>query len=412
MITVKDLSFDQREAYDSIVKWIANKGPTPVLTLGGYAGTGKSTVTGIIGSLEALQPIAFVTYTGKASSVLRKKLGVRTRNFTCTEDRGDDQMSYCGTIHSLIYQPIIENGVVTEWELRTELDADYKLIVIDEASMVDDDMLIQLRGFGIPILAVGDHGQLPPVSGYGSLMDDPMLRLEKIHRQAEGNPIIALSKAIRETGRFDSKASEWITYGRLSDLNVYLAKRYTLKTDLNKLVTICYTNSRRVHTNAVTRSILKRPGPPTAKEQIVCLKNIKGTSIYNGMRGIIHTMNGRDEKFPWQMKANVDFVEDALLDQNVLMCVAQFGCDKTLDFERFAERLMQIAKKDIHVYSWSQVGHLFDFGYAMTAHKCQGSQFDDVLLTVERPSRVDEDGYRRWCYTAVTRASSHLTVLR
>jgi exodeoxyribonuclease-5 len=411
MITVKDLSPDQRSAYDTILKWIKDGGPTPVLSLGGYAGTGKSTVTGLIGALPQLQPIAFATYTGKASSVLRRKLGITTRNYACTENHGDDRMSYCGTIHGLIYIPIVENNVVVDFDLRQELDADYKLIVIDEASMVNDDMLMELRGFGIPILAVGDHGQLPPVGGFGSLMLDPMLRLEKIHRQAEGNPIIALSKAIRETGRFDRKQSEFVRYGRLFQIGKLLEERYGSDADISKLVTICYTNARRVTTNNLTRKILGKPGPPSVRDQIVCLKNIKRTSIYNGMRGIIKKMGGRDRQFPWQMLAEVDFVEDGELNQHVAMCVAQFGFDKTLTFETFAQRLMQIAKKDLNVYSWSQVGQLFDFGYAMTAHKCQGSQFDDVLLAVERPNRVDEDGFRRWMYTAITRASSKLTIL-
>jgi exodeoxyribonuclease-5 len=284
-------------------------------------------------------------------------------------------------------------------------------ILVSNCSMVNDDMLIALRGFGIPILAVGDHAQLPPVSGHGSLMENPMLRLEKIHRQAEGNPIIALSKTIRETGRFDYKSSEFIKYGKLFQLGKILESRYSAQVDVNKLVTICYTNGRRVSANAMTRNFLKRQGPPTSKEQLVCLRNIKGTSIYNGMRGIINRMEGRDAKFPWQMKAVVDFVEDDLLNQSVLMCVAQFGYDKTLDFEKFEERLMQIAKKDIHCYSWSQVGHLFDFGYALTCHKMQGSSAEDVLLLAERPSRITDDEWKRWGYTAITRSSERITIL-
>jgi len=242
-------------------------------------------------------------------------------------------------------------------------------------------------------------------------MESPMIRLEKIHRQAEGNQIIALSKVIRETGRFDRKSSEFVRYGRLADTEKVIGLRYTESADLSKLVTICYTNSRRVHINGLTRRALGRPGPPGVRDQIVCLKNIKRTSIYNGMRGIIQKMTGRDRQFPWQMLADVDFVEDDVLNQRVSMCVAQFSVDKTLTFESFAERLVKIAKKDIHVYSWNQVGHLFDFGYAMTVHKCQGSSFDDVLFTVERPNRVDEDSFRRFLYTAVTRSSRLLTVL-
>src|SRR5208282_6828508 len=102
------------------------------------------------------------------------------------------------------------------------------LIIVDEASMVADDMVRDLQSFHVPILAVGDHGQLPPVGGVGSLMKNPMLRLEQIHRQAEGNPIIALSKMIREQGRIpDELPGDAVRFGKLRFVENLLEERYT-----------------------------------------------------------------------------------------------------------------------------------------------------------------------------------------
>ena len=62
-------------------------------------------------------------------------------------------------------------------------------------------MFEDLKSFGVPILAVGDHGQLPPVRGTFNLMEKPDIRLTKIHRQAENDPIVRLSILAREEGQ-------------------------------------------------------------------------------------------------------------------------------------------------------------------------------------------------------------------
>ena len=55
-----------------------------------------------------------------------------------------------------------------------------------------------LLSFGLPVLFVGDHGQLEPIGTSAGLMADPHVRLETIHRQARGNPILRLATALRE----------------------------------------------------------------------------------------------------------------------------------------------------------------------------------------------------------------------
>ena len=55
-------------------------------------------------------------------------------------------------------------------------------------------------------------------------------------------------------------------------------------------------------------------------------------------------------------------------------------------------------------------GDLFDFGYALTVHKAQGSQAKRVILFEERFSQMTDDEWRRWLYTAVTRAEEELFI--
>lgn len=432
-LQLHDLSPDQHAAYNQITEWAHyNYSSQPILTVGGYAGTGKSELLGVFAREGGIDNIAFCAYTGRASSVLRGKLmrgGISTRgrvlkganeNLPAGYYETDSTFQgkpYCGTIHSLIYKPIVNErtGRIDRWERRDELDAPYKLLVLDEASMVSDEMLDDLSSYGIQILAVGDHGQLPPVGGLGSLMQDPHIRLEKIHRQAENNPIIALSAEIRNTGRINRKFADGqhIFFDTIPHLRHLLGKRYRglAGAELFKLATLCYTNRRRAGTNLLTRTVLGLNGPPKVGEQVMCLRNQRDKNIYNGMRGLITRDQGRHAVWPWQLQAEVDFVEDDVT-ANVTMIAQQFGHDRTFnDFEEIQKQLFQTSGKKINIDNWSQVGGLFDYGYAATVHKFQGSQVDDVLLVAERAGPCTDDQWRRWQYTAITRAVKRITIL-
>lgn len=502
-ITVSDLSPDQREVYNAVIDWTGDSRGIDVMTLGGFAGSGKSTLVSLVASTLPA-PIAFCAYTGKASSVLKRKLhaaGMFTVSVQKMNRDGSPSIEprpYCGTIHSLIYRmcecrepktvnltkPCPEKGCNTElswvdtdrvvcgkghgfkmnaekfealkprtafvyaekdadgqctkcggkeWIRRESLDRSYSLIIIDEASMVDDMMLRDLKSYGVPILAVGDHGQLPPVGGTGSLMKAPMLRLEKIHRQAEGNPIIALSKMIRETGRLpedwrsleDAEGNEAVTFGKLRTVDSFLEERYANASPERLLAMglACYTNRRRMGLNVAARRALgtARVGRelPKAGEHLVCLRNMKtrngGAPIFNGMRGVLTT----DANFKVNKKADgtviatsethlvgsVEFPDDDIEAREYEMLAGQFNREKT-----FAQP--EELAREVGIHSFAMAGALFDFGFAMTVHKMQGSQFEDLVVCVERPGPVGEEDWRRWLYTAVTRASVRLTVLR
>lgn len=505
-ITVNDLSADQREAYNSIIGWVEDAEYTEeggILTLGGVAGSGKSTLISLVA--ERVNLPAFCAYTGKAASVLKRKLaaaGIQTVGPQRKREGGGlslDERPFCGTIHSLIYRmcscreprvvkvnkPCPEKGCIgetrweneqsvcakghvglvkttkafealeprevieraargddgrcklcfgKEWFRRETLDRDYSLIIVDEASMVDDAMLGDLRGYGVPILAVGDHGQLPPVGGAGALMRDPQIRLEKTHRQAEGNPIIALSKIIRETGRIpeDFAGGDAVTFARLRELDRLLEDRYADATPerLLEMGIVCYTNRRRVGLNVAVRRArgTARVGRelPRKGEHVVCLRNMKpkmGTDpIYNGMRGVLGSdaipklvrdphgefKNDRGEpcrESKAHLMGTIAFPEDDIAAREYEMLRAQFGRDKT-----YSE--VEELQRETGISSFGAAGALFDFGFAMTCHKMQGSQVDDLVVLVERPGPVSDADWAKWIYTATTRSAAKLTILR
>lgn len=484
--SLSDLSPDQRVAYDGITSWLKVGSATKrTLTLGGYAGSGKSTVVSVLAH-EMPKPLAFCAFTGKASSVLGRKLaqaGIATVNRVAPRTNGErsfEPRPYCGTIHGLVMRPcdicmveeeyehtygpdcqegtskeavaILDGQDGTVEELanpfatppgkclacnppppkkakencprcnnarflkRDRLDRQYRLIVVDEASMVTDDMLGVLLGYGIPILAVGDHGQLPPVGGTGSLMKKPDLRLEQIHRQAAGNPIIALSQKVRETGDIDDRLEDGEAFTILPKrkLDDWIASRFSagrLAADPRSpegilgSVLISWTNRTRVLLNHQVRAALGFDGetPPRRGEAMICLKN--AAPIYNGMRGVLTgdaqqagDSNGRAPKW----KVTVDFVEDGQTAPNILISEHQLFAEKTLDYD---------AAQEIGV-SMASLGQLYDMGYALTCHKMQGSQAPEVGVMIEGMFRMDRDQRTRWIYTAITRAAKHLTVIR
>ena len=391
-LRVADLSPDQLEVYEGMMDWSAN--PTKgMLTVGGFAGVGKSALLGVFAASTDLH-VAYVAFTGRAASVLERKLracGVKTdgRPYKAPSLRDDDSTTrffssdpsatYCGTIHRLLYRPTINAaGELLGWNKRDTLDRDYDLIVVDEASMVSDEMLIDLRAHGTPIMAVGDHGQLPPVKATGSVVQNPDLRLETIHRQAAGSPVIALSKHIREGGRLrdfvhvKAGGSPLVTFRSRRDIDLVLRESGCAGLDT---AIICWTNRDRVMLNGKARTAEGFSGVPKKSETVLCLKN--EPPVFNGMRGILteDAIVSDNPRSPWHLFASVEFPDDEIRSARYTLCASQFHREKTLS------SIEELESLGIDVATMPMAGSLYDFGYAMTVHKCVAPE-----TLVETPS--------------------------
>lgn len=276
--------------------------------------------------------------------------------------------------------------------------------------MIDRGMFDQLASYGVPILAVGDHGQLPPIRSDGfNLMEDPELRLETIHRQAEGNPVIQLTRYIRETGRLPAR-SKLVDDPRVQYVRPvpgWLAEHcgYTRIEDAERGVVITGTNATRARVNSAIRAQFGRTSPgPLPDDLVIALKNSKFDNeqwIYNGQRGVVREARMGDPLAP-KFPAIVDFLDESVRADTALNR-KQFGRAST--YKSFEE----MAEDGYPVKSWIAAGLLADFGYALTAHKSQGSSFPHVVVIPEKVGG-SADEWRRWLYTSVSRSSDRVVL--
>jgi exodeoxyribonuclease-5 len=443
-----DLSSDQREVYTAISRWSLGKSGGGVLgstlTCGGLAGSGKSTLIGVFAA-ETKLLVAYVCFTGRAASNLRRKLEAAdvetTRKMLTDDERSltgrwahlfygrhdpEETMPFCDTIHRLLYRPIIDSRTeeLRGWERRSQLDRSYDLIVVDEASMISDTVLEDLRAHGVRVLAVGDHGQLPPVRGSSSLMVAPDLRLEKIHRQAESSPIIRMAHALRTTGRFDPALADGNAVQVLSKYEYTRVLKESVATasseeSLNAhgptapldVAVVCWKHVTRVSINRTVREMLGHQGKlPQVGEPVMALRNYP--PVYNGMRGLLQRDAEQFSDSWWLLNVDIDFPDEGVNVENRNVCRDQFHrLPRRRGEQSTFGSVDELKEAGIKVDSMGEAGHLYDFGYAMTVHKSQGSQFEHVVVCVDW-NEGDTDDARRLAYTAVTRASGRLTVLR
>ena len=219
--------------------------------------------------------------------------------------------------------------------------------------------------------------------------------------------------------------SEAVTFGKLRFVEQIIEQRYgeASAARLLEMGIACYTNRRRVGLNLAVRRArgVARTGRelPRDGEHVICLRNMKAEGgrppVANGMRGVLQSnvefkqhVNSRGEKLgvsETQVVGSIAFPEDEIEAHSYTMLAKQFGREKTYSSP---EELAQ----ETGLHSFAMAGSLFDFGFAMTVHKMQGSSFDDLVVCAERPGPVDGESWKKWLYTAVTRAASKLTVLR
>jgi exodeoxyribonuclease-5 len=387
------LSPDQEQAVLRVRTWLSDEAGGQLFTLAGVGGSGKTTVTGVLarGWQDEGRSVLYAAPTGKAAQVLTRNLQRFGVNQTAS------------TIHGLIYKPIVETktGRVLGWEPR---DVQAALLVLDEASMISREVIAEVLSRRIPVLAIGDHRQLPPVGESSSLMSNPIIRLERIHRQAAGNPIIRLATAARNGA--PPKALRALAQDINDPRIVVGSLSEAIEFGKPPGFLVCYTNKTRTQLTRYAREAFLDvdPGePPRRGEPVICLRNQKpeGIFIANGMRGIIQS----------DVRASADhFTADVLFDAPLGLVpslrMSRWQFERVQTFTGFDE----IPNGDSFASSWGQAGGLFDYAYAITAHKAQGDSAENVAVAIEQWSldRMEPEDRSRWLYTAFSRASERL----
>lgn len=370
----------QTEAMRLMREFIAGK--DEYFTLGGYAGTGKTFLANEITN-EIGGNVLHCAYTGKAALALR--------------DRGVEGAT---TIHRLIYKrySVSEahdalseaelnakryggawerkldglNAIINRGEGNFVINPDSavtscKLLFVDEFSMVNEETIADLKLLAKKILFLGDPAQLPPVEGKSPLSPD--FFLDEVVRQALDNPVLRAATAVRE-GRPLPTLGDWGKFKRIT------RKDATWEVCFGADQVLCGTNKTRWMLNDKFRKKLGHDSEiPVKRDKMVCLQNDHALGLYNGTTGVCESAA---PLHPNSKHIRMDFSQRSELLQDLPVYDINY-LGKVQEFER---------KK----YQF------FDYGYALTVHKSQGSEWDDVVIFNEC------QGMNGWLYTALTRA--------
>ena len=371
--------------------------------IAGYAGTGKSTLVRFI--IEALQidpqAVCYATFTGKAAEVLRKKGNNNTL-----------------TLHKLLYENImLPNG---EYLHIPKKVLGFKIIVVDEISMVPKQMIELLFSHNCYVICLGDPFQLPPIdkNADNHLLDNPHVFLYEIVRQAEESEIIRISMDIREQRNilnFDG-----------NDIKVLPQHKYQRDMLLWADQILVGTNNSRVNCNNTIRKMLGKGELPEDGDKVVCLRNYWETFTYDGQDVLVNGTIGYlsnpihyvSVKIPtWLHIQNNPIL---LLETDIITEENNTFYDIFIDQQYLMTEVNTLSQPDlykmyIHKNNHKNIANLipkeFGYGYAITCHKAQGSQWPKVFILEEKfPYQSTE--HARWLYTAITRAEEKVILVR
>lgn len=357
----------QSEALAKVRDWLADPRAPQVFRLFGFAGTGKTTLAKEIATMVR-RPVQYCAYTGKAALVLRSK--------GCYN---------AGTIHGLIYKP--EDGPDGKpiFVLNDESPIiGAGLVTVDECSMVGEDVGKDLLSFGKRVLVLGDPAQLPPVKGAGFFTEcAPDYMLTEIHRQAQDNPIVAMSMRVRE--------GQDLELGAYGDSKVIRRKELESGEVMAADQVLCGLNNTRRGLNQRFRTHYGfEEDYPHHGDRLVCLKNDRKRQLYNGGLWLAENPTATNR-----------FVKMKVRSCDVGGAIGAVDVDVPIEyFHGTEESLPWYVKRNMDA---------FDFGYALTVHKSQGSQWQHVMVFDE--SMVFREHRARHLYTAITRAAEKITIV-
>ena len=367
----------------------------PWTCIAGYAGTGKSTLVKFIVSALDIDPnyVCYIAYTGKAAKVLREK--------GCPNAM---------TAHRLLYQSFPRADGTFYHKIKRPLDWPYKLIIVDEISMLPKEIWELLLSHKIHVICLGDPFQLPPIGEDNQVLYNPHIFLDEIMRQAQESEIIRLTMDIRngkslslfkgnEVQVIDQKDMVGGMYGWADQIIV--AKNITRR-DVN-------TGMRKMLFDVEDNT-------PVEGDKIICLRNDwetvteAGDVLVNGTIGTLSNIkfNHNHPFLKPQMIAN--FLPDDYTDLDVQTSPHDlYFRDLNIDYKLLTTGEPTVTEKNFKRFPKQFRPLTFDYGYCITCHKAQGSEYDKVLVLEEFLRGNDHD---RWLYTAATRAKEKLVIVR
>ena len=394
-----ELNDKQKQGLDIAVDRYKRKEHYTVIS--GYAGTGKSTlVKFIVAALPNINPdedVIYTSFTGKATQVLQKK--------------GNKNVS---TLHKLLFESIPKPDG-TFFRKPVEF-IPYKIVIVDECSMVPKELLQRLIKYNVHIICLGDPGQLPPINKNedNHLLDNPHIFLDEIMRQEAESEIINLTMDIR--------AGKPLTRYQGKEVQVLNKNELTTGMLLWADQIICAKNETRIALNNQMRDLLGRSGGPQDGDKVICLKNnwdiysVNNNPLVNGTIGYLKDSFSTYINLPRQITSDgqpkkldiltANFISDTEEDYGILNMDKQLittgvpGLDWKTSYKMGRNWRFQ-----------DKIPDQFTYGYAITGWKAQGSEWDNVLV-IEEGFPFEKEEHKQWLYTACTRASKKLVIIK
>jgi exodeoxyribonuclease V alpha subunit len=340
-----------------------------VSLLSGYGGTGKTAVLKAIYDIAAEMGITVhvAALAGKAANRAKQSIGAEDKNVS--------------TVHTMIQL------IKKKSRLGVSTDSD-PLLIIDECSMVDISLICSLiklfKGQPFRLLLVGDGAQLPPI-GFGLfwhkliMSNAPHTRLTEVHRMLAGSSLHQCAMNIRNGQPHDLPVYQGESQGvyLLPDVTDYATAIIKLRNTFNNFMVLASYASKQFKSSTSTLNpqvqlrvnplgegdFLMRYGTTVLHrgDPVLATKNAHGLGIFNGMTGIVESIEANDGK---------------------VICNVKFD-----DYPNVTE----LSPEDC----W-EIG--LQLAYLITIHKSQGSEYDNCAILMDSPY-LERSGI----YTALTR---------
>lgn len=366
--------------------------------ISGYAGSGKSTlVRFIIDALDVEEDkVCYCAFTGKAAEILRKK----------------GNKNVC-TLHKLLFEhiPRAAGGFIRV----PKTNIPYDIVVVDEVSMAPKTLMDLLFSHNVYVICLGDPGQLPPIDKNedNMLLNRPHIFLDEIMRQAQESEIIQLTMKIRN--------GESIDYYNGKEVKIFPKKGLVTGHLLWADTILCATNATRHSINKQMRQILGYEGDLQSGEKLLIKRNYwsdlneDGDSLVNGTIGVVQNPFNSFIQIPHYIKNDRHNIPTVMAD-----FIPEYG--KSFGLINFDKDFLL---KEQPCFDWrvsyqlgkiqQKIGDIIPrqatYGYALTAHAAQGSQWSKVLV-LEENFPFNKEEHARWLYTACTRPEKQLVIIR
>lgn len=340
----------------------------------------------------------YTSFTGKATLVLAQKGNKNT-----------------STLHKLLYKSFRKPD--GSYSRKPVESIDYKIVIVDEVSMVPNSLMMELSKHNAYFLFLGDPGQLPPIrkDEDNHLLDNPHIFLDEVMRQEDGSEIIDIATKVR----------------RLEPLELFKGKDVQIldKSDLTQGMynwadqIIVATNNTRKQVNAEIRAMHGRGDKPENGDKVICCHNYWDQVSDTDQALVNGTIGYLENPFLSFRRITPKYLADRIGFPSFRILESHFKSDDGSDFGRLTmdNSLILEGQKTL---TWEQEFALtkdklmkkiipleFEYGYAITCHRSQGSEWGKVLI-IEEGFPFNRDEHAKWLYTAITRASEKVVIIR